>query len=90
MEEREVRSSQGEMISESPAHVRTMGSDSLHALAPHGHGGSVTPTALRAASRQALKSKRISIFSSPISMPIAPSHFTAERNTSTSALIPLT
>jgi hypothetical protein len=44
MEEREVRSSQGEVISESPAHVRTMGSDSLHALAPHGLGGSESTT----------------------------------------------
>jgi hypothetical protein len=53
MEEREVRSSQGEVISESPAHVRTMGSDYRNSLACHGHGGTVTPAALRAANRQA-------------------------------------
>jgi hypothetical protein len=44
MEEREVRSSQGEMISESPAHVGTMRSDSLHSLSPHGLGGSESTT----------------------------------------------
>jgi hypothetical protein len=44
MEEREVRSSQGEVISESPAHVGTMRSDSLTSLTPHGHGGSESTT----------------------------------------------
>jgi hypothetical protein len=44
MEEREVRFSQGEVISESPVHVGTMRSDTLTSLAPHGHGGSEPTT----------------------------------------------
>jgi hypothetical protein len=40
----EVRPSQGEVISESPAHVGTMRSDSRRTLAFHGHGGSESTT----------------------------------------------
>jgi hypothetical protein len=51
IEEREVRSSQGEVISESPAHVGIMRSDSHRTLASHGHGGSesTTPWGMRSA-----------------------------------------
>jgi hypothetical protein len=45
MKEREVNSSQGEVISESPDYAGTLKSDSLNPLASHGHGGleSTTP-----------------------------------------------
>jgi hypothetical protein len=39
-----VHSSQGEVISESPAHAGTMRSDSLPTLTPRGHGGSESTT----------------------------------------------
>jgi hypothetical protein len=38
------RSTQGEVISESPVHVETMRSDSRRTLASHGHGGSESTT----------------------------------------------
>jgi hypothetical protein len=44
MKEREARSSQGEVISESPDHVGTMRSDSRYSLASHGLGGSESTT----------------------------------------------
>jgi hypothetical protein len=44
MKEREVKSSQGEVISESPAHAGTMRSDSLRTLSSHGLGGSESTT----------------------------------------------